>query len=167
MWSGPYQTEGLAAYQRAVDAGMSSLRATVLGHIGSFKDCWKFRKTLAELVHGSVRTVQRALTQGREVGLIGTARGKITETPPGAARPVSCGFSHRWTIGWGQSGKMVQDAIAEARAKAERRKLNRVALATVSVAPPPKHPARPPARRWTAEELDAELAKTRPPDKPE
>lgn len=174
MWAGPFQSEGLAAYERAKEAGMSSLRATALGHVGSFKDCWTFRATLAELIRGSVRTVQRALTQGRDLGLIGTARGKKTEIPPGAERPVTCGFSHRWTIGWGKAGQAIRDAVEAARAAAERRKLARLACATVAPAGPPgqrvqalaRGEARQPARRWTAAELDAELAKTAPPDKP-
>jgi len=172
IWAGPFQTEGIAAYQRARDAGMSPLRASALGHVGSFKDCWTFRNALAKMARASLRTIGRALAQGRELGLIGTARGGKHETPPGAKAPITCGFSHRWTIGWGKAGQVVQDAIAAARAAFEQRRLVRLACAAVRPAEPPKPTGQPrsqsaPRRRWTSDELDAELAKTGPPDKPD
>lgn len=171
QWAGPYQTEGLAAFERARQAGMSMLRALALGHVGSFKDCWLFRLNIADKIRGSVRTVGRALQQGRELGLIGTARGKKHEIPPGRTEPVTCGFSHRWTNGWGKSGEVVRQAVEAARAAYEQRRLTRLAMAAVLKPPAPR--VAPPRvargdlrRRWTAADLDAELAKTQPPDKP-
>lgn len=174
LWDGPYQAEGLAAFRRAKEAGLSTLRAMALGHIGSYKDCWVFRNKLARLIGASLRTVGRALADGRAEGLIGTARGGKHEVPPGASSPITCGFSHRWTIGWGKAGKVVQDAVAAAKAVFEQRRLTRLSLAAVMESPAPRRPLPPRAargdltrRRWSAAEIDAELAKTRPPDKPD
>ncbi len=152
VWEGPFQSEGSAAFHRAIAAGMSLLRAFSLGNIGSFRDGWITRKTLALRARCSVRTVQRAITQARELGLLGVARAKRGETPPGMNRPLDCGFSHRWTVGWGKAGEQVKQAVALARAKYITRKYK-------TVAPAPIVPVVKPHRRWTAEELDAELAK--------
>jgi hypothetical protein len=150
---------------------MSPLRAFVIGEIGSFRDCWEFRKKIAKVVGCSVRTVQRAITQGKSLGLVGVARAKKTEIPPGAARPVECGWSHRWTIGWGKVGRVVDEAIAQARARWITRSVVAAASAPTS-SPKPcdgsssktttnRHKAwassSAPKRHWTPEELDAEL----------
>src|SRR3972149_2480929 len=100
-WPGPAFVEARAAYERARSTGLSAARALVLGCIASFKDGWICRKNLADHTGLSVRTVQRAITQGKETGLIGVGRAKPNEIPPGMDRPVPCGWSHRWPIGWG------------------------------------------------------------------
>ena len=118
VYLGPDHLEARAAEQRAQLAGLSALRAKVIGHIASFSDGWVFRKKLAELVRCSVRTVQRAITQGRDEGLIGVARAKPGEIPKGAKQAFSCGWSHRWTVGKGKAYAQAMAAIAEAKAKA-------------------------------------------------
>ena len=163
MWLGPVHTEARAGYERARNAGLSPMRALVVGSIASFQECWAFRKNLARHVGCSVRTVQRAITQAKAEGLIGTARAKKTEVPPHWPHgPVTCGWSHRWVIGWGKAGEAVKDAVAAAKARW-----------MVKVATPQKMTTRPPGstmdpaaprprtvhqrRSWTADELDAEL----------
>lgn len=106
------------AEERARDAGMSSLRAKILGIIASFKDGWLFRKKLAELAKCSVRTAQRAITEGKLEGLLGVARAKQNEIPPGAKAPIPCGWSHRWTIGRDLAGEAMRQAVAAAKAAA-------------------------------------------------
>lgn len=181
LWLGPVHQEAKAAYARAREAGLTSLRALVVGSVASFKDCWAFRRKLAAHVGCSVRTVQRAITQARAEGLIGVARAKPGEKPPGYDGTVDCGFSHRWTVGWGAAGRLVKERIAAAKA----RWLIRVAMGgngKKSEAPAqPKtageSPPRPSSgnksteaqrRTWTAAELDAELERLestrRPPD---
>jgi DNA-binding transcriptional MocR family regulator len=132
-----------------------------------------FRRKLAEKLGLSVRTVQRALTQGEAEGLIGKARAKLGEKPPNMAEVIPCGWSHRWTIGWGQAGKLVQRAVDAARARfIVRHAAQPVALPKRPSALDPERPARqktPYQRRgWTAEQLDAELARLererKPPD---
>jgi len=173
LWKGPYQHEGTKAFLGAREDGMSVKRAIVLGHAGSFKDCFAFRKTIAKWAGCSVRTVQRAFTEARQKGRNGTARAKPGEIPPGCDTPIPCGWSHRWTIGWGKVGKAVADAVNAARA----RWIVKHAVPSVAKAPDKQaqnvsaRPARPEyqRRKWTADELNSELerlGKLEPREKP-
>lgn len=155
-WPGPAIAEARAAYERARTTGLSAARSLVVACIASFRDGWMFRRGLAEHTGLSVRTVQRAITQAKEEGLIGVARARTTEIPPGLQRPLPCGWSHRWTIGWGQAFEAAKDAVA-------RTKVARVIKAAARAVAAPivrktQQSPRPP-RKWTAEELDAELAR--------
>jgi hypothetical protein len=162
--------EARAMWQRAVTEGLSIARAVVLANVASFKDCWTSRKKIAAHVGVSLRTVQRALTQGHDLGLIGKARAKKGETMPGAEKPQTCGFSHRWTVGRGLAVASVVSAVAAARlARIVKRAAEAVRPSAPKTAePPPQRPPRPgagaPRRRYTAEELEAELAKLPPVD---
>lgn len=166
-WPGPFASEARAAYERARNAGLSAARALVLGCIASFKQCWTFRRALAAHTGVSVRTVQRAITQGKAEGLLGTARAKANEVPPGRKEPVRCGWSHRWIVGWGE-------AVDKAKAAVERARMKRLARQAV-LTPQDVRNVRPPnprQRRYTVEELAAELERyeaeiaQRPPAKP-
>ena len=99
VWIGPDWTEAQAMYERARELGMSKSRAEALAHVASRKDLWAFARYVAERIGCSVRTFQRAITQGKSLGLVRTARGKKTEVPPGANAPIACGWCHRWTVG--------------------------------------------------------------------
>ena len=161
-WPGPSAAEARAAYQRARENGLSAARALVIGCIASFKQGWMFRRNLAAHTGLSVRTVQRAITQAKDFGLIGVARAKKDEVPPGMDHPLTCGWSHRWVVGWGQAAAAAKTAIANCR-------LARIvkAAARGSVAKPKAEEEAPgpmqgpreqrPPRQWTAAELDAEL----------
>lgn len=159
LWLGPQPAEARAAYQRARESGMTALRALVVGNIASHRDCWAFRKRLADKAGCSVRTVQRAITQAARLGLIGVARARRGEKPPGLETEVPCGWSHRWTIGWGRAGAAVKRAIDAARA---RWMVRHAAPSSASSSCPTKScdgrgRDAAPARTWTAAELDAEL----------
>lgn len=154
---GPDHLEARHAEQRAREAGLSVVRAKVVGNVASTKDLWAFRSSIAKQVGCSIRTVARALKQAVEEGLIRVHRGKRDEVPPAAKAPIPCGWSHRWFVARGLAVAAAVAAIAAA-------KLAAVARQAVS---PQKH-LRPPAprsehRRWTAAELDAELLATPPP----
>ena len=164
FWVGPVAHEARAAFERARNAGLSSARALVIGNVASRKDCWAFRKTIAKKIGCSVRTVQRGLTQAKELGLIKTFRAKKGEVPPGRKEPLKCGWSHRVVVGWGQAGEAVKQAVDAARARWI------VKAATPRVSPPSRGgvdskprgvAARPEYQRrtWTSAELDAELAR--------
>lgn len=161
LWLGPVHTEARAAYQRAREAGLSTMRALVIGSVASFKECWAFRRKLAAKVGCSVRTVQRALTQARSEGLIGVARAKKGETPPNWAHgPVDCGWSHRWTIGWGAAATVVRDQVHAAKARwLIKHALGPKVPGKAAAAPIVGSTMDPKRRKWTAEELDAELMK--------
>lgn len=149
MWPGPATIEARAAYERARCGGLSAARSLVLGCIASWKDCWAFRASLAAHTGLSVRTVQRAITQGKLCGLLGVGRAKKDEIPPGAEAPIPCGWSHRWTIGWGQAVEAAREAVAQTR-------LARMVKAAMRAkAQPSAGEAR--KRQWTALEIDAEL----------
>jgi hypothetical protein len=156
---------------------MSALRAFVIGEIATHRDCWKFRRSLAKIVGCCIRTVQRAITQAKELGLLGVHRAKKGEIPPRpadhprAGQPVDCGWSHRFTVGRGLAGRALAVAIEAARAKW----ITRQVLRATSSAPLPKRRTSPEPRiapspnRLTAEQIDAELARRdaeRPPPSP-
>lgn len=161
LWLGPAPAEAAAAFKRARGSGMSPTRALVVGNIASHKDCWAFRKKLAAQVGASVRTVQRAITQAASLGLIGVARAKPNEKPPGFDKVLPFGWSHRWTIGWGLAGAAVKRAVEAARAKFVFRRATRPLPREACAAKPKPCALRSPhqGRQWTAAELDTELAR--------
>jgi hypothetical protein len=168
-WRGPFAAEAAYAYQRARLAGLSEMRARMIGHIASYRETWAFASSIASWVNGSRRTVFRALAQAKAEGLIGSRPIKDDEIPPGAEKPISCGGSLRWTIGWGKAVEEAKAAVAHAR----MRWLIRVSNVAKHVAKPPKGgakseptpgphtrtPGRAEYRRpMTAEEIDRALA---------
>lgn len=157
---GPAAHEARSAYFRARQAGMNSLRSLVVSFCASFKDCWAFRRQIAHIIGCSVRTVQRALTQAQDLGLLRCARAKLGEVPPGAKRPIDCGFSHRWIMGWGVAGKRAGEKI---RAAIERARMRRVLRVVVPAPKARRNPMEPKPQTWrqrripSLEELNAEL----------
>jgi hypothetical protein len=131
---------------------MTMLQAWIVAQIASFRDGWVFRKRLAVWARCSVRTVQRAITKARSLGLLGVARAKANEVPPGASHAFACGWSHRWTIGWGKAAAQVRRMVVAARLAWMTRRTVAKAVASGNV-----EATAPPPRRWTAAELDAEL----------
>lgn len=131
---------------------MSLSRSMSLGVIASYKEGWIFRSSIAKHLRINVRTVQRGITQAKELGLLGTARAKKGEIPPGVEESLNCGWSHRWVIGWGQAYQAAKAAIEQCR-------LARMIKHTTHRVMGKAHRAN---RRMTAEELDAELARTDP-----
>jgi len=169
-WRGPFAAEAAAAYQRSRVAGLSELRARIVGHIASYRETWAFAASIAGWVHGSRRTVFRALAQAKELGLVGSRPIKEGEIPPGAEKPITCGGSIRWTMGWGKAAEEAKAAIAQARMRWLIRTSNvakHVSKPTPkSTAPgsPAPSGARAPGRpeysgRMTAEDLDRALAR--------
>jgi len=159
-WPGPFASEARAAYERCRQQGMSAGRSLIVGCIASFKQGWVFRRTLAKHTGVSVRTVQRGITQARGLGLLGTARAKPNEIPPGCKEPVRCGWSHRWIVGWGLAVERAKEAV-------ERARLRRLAKSMPEVTSANRTPRTPAQRRtWIPEELDAELERLtqKPPD---
>ncbi len=164
-WHGPDIAEAAAAYARAIAAEISELRARVIGSISSWKDCWATQGKLAEFHNCSVRTVQRALHDARQNGLICCAFSKPGEKPPGAAQPMNFKWSHRWTPGRGLAGKALQAAINAARAAAvickiiPKRTFNepqRIAKAKAKLRNPPSHLTREQRARWIEEQMELE-----------
>jgi hypothetical protein len=171
---GPFVHEAERMFLRARERGISVKRSLVLANIASFRVAWAPRRTLAAQTDSSVRTAQRAITQGKEEGLIGVARLKPNEVPHGAKGPLTCGGSNRWTIGWGKANDDVKREVERARllqlyrAATRQQPTPRARWLSQHEPPPmPKAtpatspaPARTPPRRYagiSAAELDAEL----------
>jgi hypothetical protein len=173
MWLGPNQPEAVAAFRRARRAGMSLARALVVGQIASFRDCWAFRSKLARLLGVSVRTIQRAISEAKSLGLLKVFRAKPNEKAPELGRVIPCGWSHRLTVGWGKAGAAVTEAIEAARLRFIARSAVAVTAARSSSSVPPSSGTRTaprssssaqqwPRRHWTAEQLDQELERRAP-----
>lgn len=163
MWMGPDAVEAQGMFLRARELGMSQARALALAQIASFEDGWAFRSTIARKNGNSIRTVQRAITQGADIGLIGKARSKKDEVPRGATGPIACSYSHRWVIGRGKAGRERKEAIDRYRYARTARKSVEAALA-IERPNMSRSPVRAEYqhRKWTAAELEAELAKQLP-----
>lgn len=152
LWPGRFGDEGNRAFNRAIESGMTSLRSLVIGCIGSFRDCWMFQRSIAKLLGCSVRTVQRALAEGRSLGLIECHRAKPREKAPEIGKPLPCGWSHRWAVGWGRAKEAVAKLVNVARAKS-------LVPGMFRAKPKKTEQSATPQRRWTAEEIEAELAR--------
>lgn len=159
MWPGPYRHEAVLAFRRAVTSGMTPLRGLVVGCVASYRDCWMFQSRIAQMLGCSVRTVQRALRQARDLGLIRCHRSKRNERAPGLGEVVPCGWSHRWAVGWGMGTQAAALAVQVAR----------VTRLVPGMFRRRRRPSPPEAvaRRWTAEEIDDELARRRAQGPPE
>ena len=158
-WPGPCPHEAWAMFRRAREAGMSSARAHALGCIASYKEGWIFRSTIEDHIGASVRTVQRGITQAKNLGLIGVARAKKGEIPPGAKQAPRCGWSHRWVNGWGEAYQRAKEIVEKCR-------LARIAKKLVDPIVTKLRRAR--NRPMTKDEIDAELERLdelrKPPD---
>ena len=123
------------------------------------------RRKLAQAAGVSVRTAQRAITEFKNAGEIGVARSKKGEVPPGSktGEPLWCGFSHKWVIGRGMAGRELHQEIARRRLLMQQRTAlgpTRAAVVTLNVRRQrgAESESLKPRKRWTAEEIDAEIA---------
>jgi hypothetical protein len=130
-WLGPYVDEAWSAYHLARGARMTALRARVWGHIGSNKITYAFRRTIAKAEGCSIRTVQRAITEGQDKGIGRAVRSKPGQIIPGLGKPLTCGCSLKWVAAWGRALGEKLERIAKYRL---RRLAKRTAMAAVVVA---------------------------------
>lgn len=149
-WPGPLQAQAWEVYRLCLSEGMPTKRAIAVAAICSFRDGWIFRESVAEFAGCCIRTVQRGISQAVLLGILGRARAKKREIPPGMDRPLKCGWSHRWLIG---AGMDAVHAIA-ARSAARMTQIARTAArSTKSLGTAVRARA-----RMTADQLDAALA---------
>jgi hypothetical protein len=169
MWLGEDSREASRMFGRALQAGLTVLRAMALAQIASIPQCYAFRSTIAEKAHCSVRTTQRAINQGRAEGLICATRHKPGDKPPRSKRPLPCGFSVKWVVARGQAPAAVEQRTAEAKAryivlqslKKPAGKAEQSLSVPYSVAQIGRPSVQHAPRRWTAEEIEAEEARRR------
>jgi hypothetical protein len=151
LFGGPFQSEAKKAYALAVAEGWRGKGPVVYAELVSHgKDPWLFQSSIGAAVGCHVRTVQRWLRRMRDEGLLLTFRNKKGEIPKGMKKPVSCGWSHRVLTAWQAVGTRFEELRAQLAAKRAEKLAARNAG----------------RRRYTASELDRELAK-RYGDKPE
>ena len=166
---GPDHVAARVQLQRALDAGLTHARSQVLANIASFIDGWVFRPTLAKFLGLSVKTVQRAINDGRSEGICGVARGKKGERPRGwkGQEPPWCGFSHRWMIARDEVGEVARVAIAWAKASAITRAATAAAKAVTKKVLQRREQKRrvlTDAERLELERIDAESRAREQPD---
>jgi hypothetical protein len=112
---GPYRSEALAILEHCKQAGMSWLRAYAVACLASQAEggiCWKFQSNVARFmlgrdaapaqVRGRMRTIQRAVRQAKQMGVLVSRRLRRGERPPGARQPITCGGALRRFIAWGK-----------------------------------------------------------------
>ena len=159
-WPGTMQEQAWEAYRLCIESGMTSTRASSVAAVCSFRDGWIFRAAVAECVGCCVRTVQRAISQAASLGIIGRARAKPKEIPPGLHRPLPCGWSHRWMVGAGMDAVHAVAARSAARMAYLARSTARLVRSVPEIVER--------SARMTVADLDAALARLprrwRPPD---
>jgi hypothetical protein len=144
LFGGPFQSEAKKAYALAVADGWRGKGPTVYAELVSHgKNPWLWQSTIAAAVGCTVRTVQRWLKRMREEGLLQCWRAKKNEIPPGAKGPITPGYSNRAVTLWHAIGTRFTELRAELAAKAAAKAAKR----------------RAGYRRYTAEEIERELAK--------
>jgi hypothetical protein len=142
--SGPFKAEAQKAYALAIAEGWRGKGPAVYAELVSHgKDPWLFQSSIAA-AHGCVvRTVQRWLRRLRDEGLLQCFRAKKNEIPKGREHPVSCGWSHRVLTVWHTIGPR----FAELREQLRQKRAEKQAARNAG------------RRRYTADEIDRELAK--------
>jgi len=100
---GPFRSEALAILEHCKEAGMSWKRAYVVACFASLGQiCWQFQSSVARFTGYSVRTVQRAARQAKQMGVLVSRRLRRGERPPGARQPITCGGALRRFVAWGK-----------------------------------------------------------------
>jgi hypothetical protein len=91
-----------AVHRWALAHGMSRPRAWLLACGASYgRKFFTFQKTLAEFTGFKIRTVQRAMRQAKDLGILVSKRIRRGERPEGGRGPLTCGGAMRTIIGWG------------------------------------------------------------------
>lgn len=151
LFGGPFQSEAKKAYALAVAEGWRGKGPTVYAELVSHgKNPWLWQSSIAKAVGCAVRTVQRWLRRMRDEGLLQCWRAKKNEIPPGAKAPITAGYSNRAVTLWNAIGSRFNELRAELAAKHAAKVAAR----------------RAGFRRYTADELDRELAKRYGPEPP-
>ena len=101
-YPGHYRAEADDVRAFAIDRGMSRPRAWALACYASYgRKVWTFQSTLAKFTGFCVRTIQRAVRQGKSFGILISKRIKRGETPKGGRGPLRCGAAMKTFVGWG------------------------------------------------------------------
>jgi hypothetical protein len=151
--SGLFKQHGPQGYAYGIEQGWRGYGAAIYGEFLTYgKDAWVFQRTIAENVGCGVRCVQRWLRRFRELGLVLCHRSKKGERPPNskAKNGFWHGWSHRIFTALNTATTFFKTRCEEIAQRAAENAAKR----------------RAGYRRYTAEELDRELAKRYGPDPP-
>lgn len=171
---------GAAAVEVALRAGASGNAALLFGSIASLngKPFWVLRTNLKDLYKVSTRTITRYFRQLVDLELIVNEPAPLGAIHPGLSRSLPYRPWYKWAIGLPQMRdairarsrdtyqKWVKSFEAARQERVTRTKLGAI-IGQVWQRRPPKPVPRadssyrtdPPRRAWTADELDAELAR--------
>lgn len=181
IFVGPAGELGAAAVEVALRAGVCGNAALLFGSIVSLngKPFWVLRRNLKDLYSVSTRTITRYFRQLVDAGLIVNKPAPIGAIHPGLTTDLPYRPWYKWAIGLPQ----MRDAIREKSKatyqkwlagfeQARQERVTRTKLGDIigqvfhGMRPPKPAPRpdssvapEPPRRTWTAEELDAELAR--------
>lgn len=180
LFEGPAGLLGAAAVKVALQAGVSGKAALLFGRLASFngKPFWQLRRTLAALFLVSVRQVTRYFRELVDAGLIVNKPAPIDAIPPGCSRPLPFRVWYKWVVGLPalrQAVKVGSKAAyerwrdrfeASRAAHVTRSKLGAIIGSIVSSKAPATAKRatssdEPRPRRWTPDEIDAELTRIR------
>jgi hypothetical protein len=91
---------------------MSWLRAYAVACLASMGQVsWQFQSSVAKFmlrgadpkqIRGRMRTIQRAVRQAKQMGVLVSRRLRRGERPPGARQPITCGGALRRFVAWGK-----------------------------------------------------------------
>lgn len=172
----------VCAVQSALNAGCSGNASLLYGSIVSFNGSpfWILRENLRKLYGVSKRTITRYFRELVDAQLIVNKPAPLKAIPPGCKSPLPYRPWYKWAIGLPQMRETVRAGSKEAyqrwltkleaqrKERATRSKLGAI-LGSIVSRKPATSPSKPPGscvaeettpRRWSSEEIDAELART-------
>lgn len=178
LFDGPAGMLGAAAVQVALAAGVSGKAALLFGRMTSFngKPFWQLRSNLGQLFDVCSRTITRYFRELVDAGLIVNKPAPIGAIHPGCTRPLPYRPWYRWVIGLPELRQAVRVGSKEAyerwrtnfegarQSRVTRSKLGAI-IGSIVASTAPSTPKRAtssdtPPRRWTPDEIDAELSHT-------
>ena len=165
LFVGRHGQLGATAVQVALRAELSGNVALLFGSIASLNGApfWQLRRNISALYRVSTRTITRYFRALQDAGLIENKPAPLKAVPPGAKTQI------RQQVERGS--KETYNKWVENFEKQRQETANRSKFASIlgelqrnrTYKPPPRPDvaadARPPRQGWTAEELDAELAR--------
>lgn len=177
LFEGPNGMLGAAAVKAALAAGVNGNTALLFGRLCSFngRPFWELRKNLSELFRVSTRQVTRYFRELVDAGLIVNKPAPLGVIHPGCAKPLPFRPWYKWAIGLPELRQAVKAGSKEAYVRwrdgfeaSRKERVTRTKLGAIigSIVHQKSHaPAKRPQsaedaqpRRWTPEEIDAELA---------
>lgn len=181
LFPGPSGELAVCAVQSALTAGCSGNASLLYGSIVSFNGApfWILRENLGKLYGVSKRTITRYFRELVDAQLIVNKPAPLKTIPPGCKSPLPYRPWYKWAIGLVQMRETVRAGSKEAyqrwltkleeqrKERATRFKLGAILGSIVSRKPVTASPKAPGScaeetspRRWSSEEIDAELART-------